>query len=92
MKGAKLRADIPQTVNDSQARKPHPAPQPSAVPQELPGSTPTEPVSSSPAYPPTYPPGIQHPVAGRNSLSEGICATEASTGKQEDASVSILNV
>lgn len=61
----------PPQVKDSQARKPHPAPQPSAVPQELPGSTPTEPVSSSP---PTHPASsTQHPVAGGSSLSEGIC-------------------
>lgn len=56
----------PPQVKDSQARKPHPAPQPSAVPQELPGSTPTEPVSSPP-YSPT------HPANSTQSQEEAAC-------------------
>lgn len=85
----------PLQVKDSQARKPHPAPQPSAVPQELPGSTPTEPVSSSPAYPPTHPPSIQHPAPShreKQPVRGDLCFTEASTGKRDDTSSSILYV
>lgn len=63
-------------LEDSQGRKPSPAPQPSAMPQELPGSTPTEALSGELCLHPLT--GIQHPVAGGSSLSEVICVFEKS--------------
>lgn len=50
-------------LEDSQGRKPSPAPQPSAVPQELPGSTPTEALSGELCLLPLT--GIQHPAPSR---------------------------